>query len=232
MPAGPAAPARRPQGLRSPHFLAVPGFAVVLFYASAALAEPAQKLDFNRSIRPILSENCFKCHGADEKQRKGKLRLDMRDAAIAKKAIIPGKPDESELVKRLFTSDQEDLMPPPKENHQLTDADKNTLKRWIAEGAEYKNHWAFIPATKPAVPQVSNSKSEIAKPIDAFVLARLNELHLQPAAAAPKEQWLRRVSFALTGLPPAPADLDAFLADNTPQAQERVVDRLLKSPAH
>lgn len=232
MPAGPAAPARRPQGLRYLHFLAAPGFAVVLFYASASLAEPAQKLDYNRSIRPILSENCFKCHGADEKQRKGKLRLDLRDAAIAKKAIIPGKPEESELVKRLFASDQEDLMPPPKENHQLTDSDKNTLKRWIAEGAEYKNHWAFIPPTKPAVPQISNSKSEIAKPIDAFVLARLAELHLQPAAAAPKEQWLRRVSFALTGLPPAPADLDAFLADNTPQAQERVVDRLLKSPAY
>ncbi len=205
--------------------------AAVLIHVSATGAEPAQKLDFNKQIRPILSENCFKCHGADEKQRKGKLRLDVRDQAVAKKAIVPGKPDQSKLVERLYTKDPEDLMPPPKENHQLSEADKDTLKRWIAEGAEYKKHWAFIPPVKGSVPQVTNPQPG-GNEIDAFVLQKLEELHLQPAAAAPKEQWLRRVTFALTGLPPSLQELDAFHADTTPEAREHVVDRLLRSPSY
>src|SRR4051812_22543151 len=120
MPAGHAAPACRSHGFRCSRSLVLPGLVAFVIHAGVSSAALPQKLDFNRQIRPLLSENCFRCHGADEKQRKGKLRLDLRDEAIAKKAILPGKPEESELVKRLFTSDEEDVMPPPKENHKLT----------------------------------------------------------------------------------------------------------------
>lgn len=203
-----------------------------LLSAHMVSAEAPAKLDYNNHIRPILAENCFKCHGADEKQRKGKLRLDVRSEALAKKAIMPGKPDESEAIKRLITTDEDEVMPPPKEHRKISDTDRALLTRWINEGAEYKNHWAFIPPVKPAVPEISDSKFSIYNPIDAFILAKLNDLKLSPAAAATKEQWLRRVTFALTGLPPTLEEMNAFFADESPQGREQVVDRLLNSTAY
>jgi hypothetical protein len=205
--------------------------AAVTLAAHAETASPAA-VDYNFHVRPILAEHCFKCHGADEKQRKGKLRLDERDAAVAKKAIVPGKPDESELVMRILTADPEDVMPPPKENHALTSDQKEILKVWIAQGAEYKKHWAFIPVVKPPVPELESPRFKVRNPIDAFVLAKLNERRISPAAPATKEQWMRRATFAITGLPPAPEELDAFAADDSPLAFEHVVERLLKSSAY
>ncbi len=207
-------------------------FAVLVFCARPVGAEALAKLDYNNHIRPILAENCFKCHGADEKQRKGKLRLDVRAEALAKKAFIPGQPDQSEAIKRLNTTDEDDIMPPPKEHRKISDADRALLARWISEGAEYKNHWAFIPPVKPQVPEITNTAFTIQNPIDAFVLAKLNDLKLAPTAPASKEQWLRRVTFALTGLPPSLDEMNAFVADESPQAHEQVVDRLLNSSAY
>ena len=192
-------------------------------------ADAPGKTDFNRQVRPLLADHCFKCHGADERQRKAKLRLDDRDAALQKKAFVPGKPDESELIKRLLTDDPEDVMPPPKEHRELDAAQKDLLRRWIAEGAEYQKHWAFIPPVKPAIPKSGSGGAEISRPIDAFISATLDELHLKPAAPAPAEQWLRRVTFALTGLPPTIEELDAFIADNTAAGREKTVERLLRS---
>ncbi|MEI6534277.1 MAG: c-type cytochrome domain-containing protein, partial [Verrucomicrobiaceae bacterium] len=163
----------------------------LILCAHVARSESPAKIDYNLHIRPILAENCFKCHGADEKQRKGKLRLDVREEALAKKAIIPGKPDESEAIKRLITTDEDDMMPPPKEHRKINDADRALLSRWITEGADYKKHWAFIPPVKSPVPEIQNSKFKIQNPIDAFILTKLDDLKLNPAPPASKEQWLR-----------------------------------------
>jgi cytochrome c553 len=183
--------------------------------------------DYNKHVRPILAAACFKCHGADEKQRKGKLRLDARDAAVEKHAIVPGQPDESELIKRILTSEEDEVMPPVKEHKDLTAEQKEILRRWIAGGAEYKKHWAFIPPVKVAVPEIAGMDGSDAHAIDAFVLQRLRDEHLQPAPAAAKERWLRRVTLDLTGLPPSLEEIDAFLADGSQEARGKVVDRLL-----
>ncbi len=199
-----------------------------LFVMAGAMSESAatvpEKPDYNRHVRPILAEACFKCHGMDEKQRKGKLRLDERADAVEKHAIVPGDAAVSELVRRIDAADEDDIMPPLKEHKTLTADQRETLRRWIAQGAEYKKHWAFIPPEKAPVPAVDG-----AQPIDAFVRQRLREENLEPAPEASRERWLRRVSFDLTGLPPTLAELDAFLADTSSTAYEKVVDRLLAS---
>jgi hypothetical protein len=193
--------------------------------------EHAAALRYNIDVRPILAEHCFKCHGMDEKARKGELRLDLREDAV-KAVIVPGKPDESEFVKRILTHNEDDLMPPPKEKRPLSTAQIETLKRWVAEGAPYERHWAFIPPVKPAVPEIVNPKSSIINPLDAFVLSRLEREGLEPAPAAQREDWLRRVTFDLTGLPPTLAEIDAFLADTSEGAFASVVNRLLSSKAY
>src|SRR5438105_5406618 len=137
---------------------------------SAVRAENA--IRFNRDIRPILSDNCFLCHGPDKNRRKAKLRLDDREIALAKRAIVPGKPDESELVARISAAD-DDRMPPPETHKTLTAKQKDLLKRWIAAGAEYEPHWAYIPVERPAVPGLISPRSATANPIDAFILAKL-----------------------------------------------------------
>ncbi len=201
--------------------------------AVSSRAETKKTVDFNHHIRPILSENCFFCHGPDANKREADLRLDIRDDAVAYGAIVPGKPDESTLVERVFQTDKEELMPPPKSHLSLTDKQKDTLRQWIAEGAEYKEHWAFIPvADTVTVPTVNDPTHWARGPIDAFVLRTLQENGLSPAAEAPRERWLRRVTFDLTGLPPTLEEIDAFLADQEPGAHERVVDRLLDSSAY
>src|SRR5262245_64167674 len=145
--------------------------ALVAAGAPAAQAEGA-RLEYNRDIRPILAENCFACHGPDSAARQAKLRLDQRDVAVEKDAIVPGKPDESGMVERVLSEDADFIMPPPKSHKKLTTAQKETLKRWIAQGAEYQPHWSFIPPTRPPLPAVKNEKW-VRNPIDRFILAQL-----------------------------------------------------------
>eukprot|EP00456_Euglypha_rotunda_P063558 TRINITY_DN537_c0_g1_i1.p1 TRINITY_DN537_c0_g1~~TRINITY_DN537_c0_g1_i1.p1 ORF type:complete len:1090 (-),score=255.81 TRINITY_DN537_c0_g1_i1:3521-6790(-) len=202
---------------------------IVFGLRSAVAAEP---INFNRDIRPILSDRCFACHGPDKNARKADLRLDQRHSAVETDAIKPGNPEGSELVRRIFSNDEELLMPPAKHNKPLTAEQKELLKRWIADGAEYQPHWAFIPVPKEVhVPKPADPGHWIRQPIDAFVLNRLQQLQLEPSVEATREKWLRRATFDLTGLPPTVAELDAFQADQSPEAYERVVDRQLESPA-
>ncbi|HUY88591.1 MAG TPA: DUF1553 domain-containing protein [Pirellulales bacterium] len=190
---------------------------------------PAER---NRQVRSLLSDTCFKCHGPDAAGRKAELRLDQRDAAVAAGAITPGKPDESELIARILEEDDELRMPPPEANKTLTAEQKQLLRRWIAEGAEYASHWSFIPlAQQIDPPAVDDPQHWAAGEIDQFVLARLRQAGIEPAEPATREKWLRRASFDLTGLPPTLAEIDAILADRSPEAFEKVVDRLLASEA-
>jgi hypothetical protein len=188
--------------------------------------------DFSQEVRPILAQFCLKCHGQDEKARKAKLRLDAREAAVEKGAIVPGKPDESELVARVFADDPDVRMPPASTKAQLTDAQKQTLKRWVAAGAEYKQHWAFVKPARPAVLRSRDvQRSEWAKnPIDAFVLDRFEREGQKPSPEADKYTLVRRVYLDLIGLPPTPEEADAFVNDPSPDAYEKLVDRLLASP--
>jgi hypothetical protein len=195
------------------------------------LAAPpaAGKVDYNFQVRPLLADRCFVCHGPDEKNRKAKLRLDLPDVALARRAVVPGKPDESEVIRRI-TADGTEHMPPRKSNLSLSKDEIELIRRWVAEGAEYKPHWAFLPLPDAVpVPAVADTKWPAA-PLDHFVLARLEREGLKPSPPASREEWVRRVTFDLTGLPPEPADVDAFLADDSPRAFEKVVDRLLASP--
>jgi len=204
-----------------------------------ALNQPGRAaVDFKRDIRPIFSDTCFKCHGPDQKARKAGLRLDTRDGVFGKGApeglLVPGKPEQSELFRRLTASDPDDRMPPPDTGLQLTAAQIETIGQWIREGApapEDDRHWAFIPPVRPPVPAV-NGPAARHNPIDHFVQRRLAEVKLQPAPPAAKATLLRRVTFDLTGLPPTVEELNAFQADHSPDAYERVVDRLLASPRY
>ncbi len=186
---------------------------------------------FNRDIRPILSDNCFACHGPDATARQADLRLDVRDAALAAGAIVPGDPQASPLLQRILSHDPEQLMPPPRANKKITAEQTAMLERWIQAGAEYQTLWSFlpVPASVP-VPDSGSQSTWVRNPIDAFVLATLRERDLQPAAEATREQWLRRASFDLTGLPPTLEDLDTFRQDQSPAAYEHAVDRLLERP--
>ena len=196
--------------------------------------DASETVSFNRDIRPILSDKCFTCHGPDAQARKAKLRLDLREEATREHrgthAIVPGNPEDSEAVYRIFTDDDGERMPPPESNLTLSEREKALFKQWVAQGAEYEPHWSFIPLPKEVkTPDVRRAYWP-RNDIDRFVLARLEKENLQPAAEATRERWLRRVTFDLTGLPPTPADVDAFLADASTDAYERVVDRLLATP--
>lgn len=183
---------------------------------------------FNRDIRPILAENCFACHGPDSAARKADLRLDRPAANPASKAIVPGKPDDSEMMLRITSSDPEEVMPPPATKKKLTDRQKDLLKRWIAGGAEYQPHWSFIPPQRPALPPVNNA-AWVRNPIDAFVLARLEAAGLAPAPEADRRTLARRLSLDLIGLPPTVDQVEAFVADSSPDAYEKYVDLLMES---
>lgn len=218
-------------------------FQTVLLTAAAFLtvartnaADPKKQpqIDFTRDVRPILSEHCFRCHGPDAGRRKGKLRLDTSDGARAiagsgERAIVPGKPDESELIRRVNSDDPEERMPPPHTKKRLSPAQIAALKAWVEQGATYRTHWAFVPPVRPETPRVRET-SWCRNPIDVFVLARLEAEGLKPAPDADKATLLRRLSLDLIGLPPTLAELDAFLNDDSPDAYEKVVDRLLASP--
>ncbi len=192
-------------------------------------ATSAGEVSFNRQILPILSDKCFHCHGPDSSHREADLRLDLREEAI-KDAIVPGKSADSEAFLRILSKDPDEVMPPPKSHLTLTQQEKDLLKQWIDEGAEYQPHWSFIaPASVVAVPSVTD-KAWPRNDIDRFVLARLDAEKMKPSPEATRERWLRRATFDLTGLPPSQAEIDAFLADTAPDAYGKVADRLLASP--
>jgi hypothetical protein len=196
---------------------------------ASALSAPGGVIEFNRDVRPILSENCFVCHGHDPHNRKAKLRLDVREVAVERGAIVPGKPGESKLVEHIFAENPDDLMPPPESNRALTPAQKALLKEWIDAGAAYEPHWAYIKPRRPEVPQTKDA-NWVRNPIDAFILEGLEAKHIQPSPEADKRTLLRRLSLDLIGLPPTPEEVTAYLADTRPGAYERQVDRLLRSP--
>ena len=199
-------------------------------------AEPeGGRVRFNRDIRPILSSACFRCHGADANAREAELRLDQRANAVVDRdgyrVIVPGKLDESELIRRITTKDESERMPPPDERRQLSNAEVELLRRWIRDGARYERHWAFIAPRRPAIPQVTLAQWP-RNAIDCFVLARLQREGLGPSPEADKATLIRRVTLDLTGLPPTPEEVDAFRADTSPKAYEKLVDRLLTSPRY
>ena len=203
-----------------------------LAHGTVHAAEPGA-ISFQQ-VRHLMSNTCFRCHGPDEKERQAGLRLDKRESAVSKlesgrTAISPGKVEASEIIRRINSTDPEVMMPPPSLNKPLSDADKKLLTKWIELGAEYREHWSFVAPARPARPTVKNAnwpKNEI----DYFILARLEREGLAPSAEADKITLIRRVTLDLTGLPPTLAEVDAFVADASPQAYEKVVDRLLKSP--
>ncbi len=207
--------------------------------ALAALAPPGARaqplpttIDFNRDVRPILSNNCYQCHGPDEKVRKARLRLDTRAGATAA-SVVPGKPDASELIVRLTaTPDDESVMPPVKTGKKLTPREVDVLKQWIKEGANYSTHWAYVKPVRPPVPSLTDADAARARnAIDAFILARLRTEKLAPAPEADRYALARRVALDLTGLPPTAEEAEAFVSDRTPGAYEKLVDRLLAKPA-
>jgi hypothetical protein len=207
--------------------------AACLTVVSLLGADPAaDPVRFNRDIRPIMSDTCFHCHGFDPKSRKGGLRLDIREDALkagksGEIAIVPGKPEQSEIIKRIFSNDPEDIMPEKEAHKTLTPAQKELFRRWVAQGAVYEPHWAYKPLEAPVVPPLPAAGKN---PIDAFVAAKLAEKKATPSPEATKERLLRRLSLDLTGLPPTPAETAAFVADKSADAFERQVDRLLASP--
>jgi len=212
---------------------ALPALSLVAMAAQRPVATaptaPAP-LHYNADIRPILSENCFACHGPDSAARKAGLRLDSRDFALSATAFVPGQPAKSKLIDRVFAAEPARRMPPVSSHKKLTEAQKAILRRWIAQGAPYEKHWSLTPPTLPAVPTIRNPQSAIRNPIDAFIFARLAKEGLKRSPEAPRAEWLRRVTLDLTGLPPTAEEADAFEADRSPNAFEKVVDRLLASP--
>ena len=232
----------------------LPRFAI-LFAAAGSFAF-AGAIDFSRDIQPILSENCYHCHGPDAKGRKAELRLDQKEGALRVQdgvaVVKPGDSKASALIERIFTTDEDDVMPPKKSNRTLTTAQKELLRRWVDEGAKWGEHWAFVVPKRPAVPEKSAQLSVLSvqtggaklgdghwamgnNPIDAFVLARLAQEKLAPSPEAPPEKLCRRLYLDLTGLPPTPEELDAFLKSATSKPQtaiEALVDKLLASPRY
>jgi hypothetical protein len=211
--------------------------AVVMGFVSpvAAQGTKVRRVEFNRDIRPIFSNTCFLCHGPDNKLRKAHLRLDRAKDAYADRggyhAIVPGKPAESEVYKRLTSTDPTERMPPPKLKKDLTKEQIELVRLWIEQGAKYQGHWSFTAPSRPAEPEVKNQVWGL-NPIDRFILARLEKEGLAPSAEADRRTLIRRLSLDLRGLPPTPQEVDAFLADRAADAYEKLVDRFLHSPAY
>jgi hypothetical protein len=231
-------------------FLFLPAVCLAGLVSVGSPRSAAAELDYNRDVRPILSENCFACHGFDEKARKGKLRLDVAESAYAERngliRIKPGDPANSEVWLRITSKDEEEVMPPPDSHSKLTDAQKQTIKTWIEQGAKYAPHWSLVAPRKGNVPVISHRVighqsssapntgsspvTDYSHPIDAFVRAKLAEAGMKPSPEADRAMLIRRVAFDLTGLPPSPEEVEAFVRDRDPKAYEKLVDRLLASP--
>ena len=191
---------------------------------------------FNRDVRPILSKNCFACHGPDRQHREGGFRLDLRESAVGEadsgeKPIVPGDLPASELVRRIESDDESEQMPPPDSHKTLSVAEKETLRQWIAAGAKYQRHWSFEPPL-PHEPPTVDDAAWPRNSIDHFILARLEQEELTPSPEATRKTLIRRVTLDLTGLPPTPDEIDAFLRDKDDGAYGRLVDRLMKTTAY
>src|SRR4051794_3282234 len=198
--------------------------AIVLLSAATVLPAPSA-VRFNRDIRPIMSDTCFRCHGPDAKSRMAGLRLDIRDEAIkpTKRGItpiVPGEPDKSAIIARVFATDGK-VMPPKYAHKELTEKQKQTIRAWSAEGAPYEGHWSWQPIRRPEEAKMADGKRG-GNPIDAFIQDRVSKEGLQPSPEANKRTFLLRVSFDLTALPPTPEELDAFVKDTAPDAYEKV----------
>lgn len=205
--------------------------------ACLAVTAGAEPVKFNRDIRPIMSDTCFRCHGPDKRARMAGMRLDRREEALKPTAsgaipIVPGEPDKSAIIQRIFASNPARRMPPEYAEKVLTPAQKETIRRWVAEGAVYEGHWAYQPVTRPPVPEVREAKAPIRNPIDNFIQARLDREQLRPSPEADRRTLIRRVSLDLAGIPPTPEEAAAFLNDRSPDAYEKLVDRLLASPRY
>jgi hypothetical protein len=210
--------------------------ALALASAPDGDAHPARRVEFDRDVRPILMDKCFACHGPDASKRKAELYLDRSDEIFkecdeGRRIVAPGDVEKSELFRRVTADDPDERMPPPQSGKLLSPEQVETLRLWIAEGAPWKDHWAFQKPVRPAPPAVRDAEW-CANAIDRFVLARLESEGLAPSPAAEREALIRRASFDLTGLPPTLAEIDAFVADRSPDAYAKVVDRLLASPAY
>jgi Protein of unknown function (DUF1549)/Protein of unknown function (DUF1553)/Planctomycete cytochrome C len=210
----------------------------VITLTSVMVASAAEPIDFSRQIMPILADACFRCHGPDAGARKAKLRLDQREGLFRTHddvtVVVPGQPAVSELILRITSKEADEVMPPPDSSRQLKPAEIELLRRWVASGAAWGTHWAFQPPTQPTPPKVAKGAlaRRVRNPIDPFIFARLEQAKLTPAPEATRAALIRRVTFDLTGLPPSPAEVTAFLDDRGSDAYERVVDRLLASPRY
>ena len=204
--------------------------------ASSVVMAADRKIEFNRDVRPILSNNCYQCHGPDKNQLQAGLRLDKPEIATAKlesgqTAIVPKDLVSSGLVARIISTDPNEKMPPPDSGKSISPEEIEILKQWVAQGAEFQGHWSFIPAVRRE-PPATRFTEHVRNEIDRFVLSRLEAEGLTPAPEADKISLIRRATIDLTGLPPTPKEVDAFLSDNSAEAYERVVDRLLQSPRY
>jgi mono/diheme cytochrome c family protein len=209
--------------------------ATILLFSSTIRAADEPKVDFARDVRPILARHCFACHGPDQAQRKAELRLDTKEGAFADLGgyapVVAGKADESEIIARVLSQEKDEVMPPGGPEKRLKPEEVAVLKRWIDQGASWKNHWAFEPPVRHELPRVSQA-DWARSPIDRFILARLESAGLKPNAEADQATLIRRVSLDLIGLPPTPDQVSEFLADTAPDAYDRLVERLLASPAY
>lgn len=212
-------------------------WAILWGCAEVPAAEPKLKpVEFNRDIRPIFSDNCFACHGPDKNKRKANLRLDLEESLFGPKGsdrgetaiLMPGKPDESELFRRITATDEKVRMPQAKFGKRLSTRQIELIRQWILQGAKWQKHWSLIPPQRPEIPTIEES-SEALQPIDRFILARMKQEGLKPVPEADKRTLVRRLYFDLIGLPPTYEDVDAFLADSSPDAYERLIDHLLAS---
>src|SRR3954464_3373900 len=208
--------------------------ALLVPFLGLGAARKVSQIDFNRDIRPIFSENCYACHGPDKNKRKAGLRLDIKEEAFKKQesgdfAIIPNSVKKSKLLKLTTSQDEDDRMPPSKFGKRLSKEQTTLLRRWVEQGAEWKQHWSYIPAERPSLPKVKNKRWP-RNEIDYFILEKLEKAGLQPAKEAEKTTLIRRASLDLTGLPPTIEEVDAFLSDSNTNAYEKVIDRLLDSP--
>ncbi|MEO8499171.1 MAG: DUF1549 domain-containing protein, partial [Planctomycetota bacterium] len=193
-----------------------------------SLAFADGEVGFNRTIRPLLAAKCLACHGPDEEERKADLRLDIRESAVASGAIVPENLDEGELLRRILSDDPDERMPPPNSGESLTEEQKEQFRRWIAQGAKYEQHWAFVPPQRPALPTVSDPHW-VRNDIDRFVLARLDAEKLPPSEPADRYTLVRRLYLDLIGLPPTPEQADVFVSSDDPHVYDKLVDELLKS---
>ena len=200
---------------------------VILAFGVHPYSQAADRVFFNRDVRPVLSDKCYVCHGPDAEQRQAGLRLDVEDAA-KQIAIVPGEPGQSELVRRIFSDDQDERMPPADSKLELTPRERDVLRTWIQQGASWDQHWAFVPLQSPSLPDIRYSQWP-RNAIDYFVLSSLKEQSSVPSQEATRESLLRRISFDLTGLPPLLSEIDEFVADDAPDAWSNLIDRLLGS---